>query len=125
MLIYEISVFFSTDLWTWSLLKDNPSHQCPTWTVTQDSDIHRHRQDTPVLLPVKPRVPPTSPVATSMANSTTTAVKVLGAPGPAGRSSPEGSQVSSLSSFKMYFESGAGLGLVAILQIQRNSKKEV
>uniref|UniRef100_A0A8D2ZYY1 Transcription initiation factor TFIID subunit 12 n=2 Tax=Scophthalmus maximus TaxID=52904 RepID=A0A8D2ZYY1_SCOMX len=29
----------------------------------------------------------------SMANSTTAAVKVLGAPGPAGRSSPEGSQV--------------------------------
>uniref|UniRef100_A0A4W6DBC9 Transcription initiation factor TFIID subunit 12 n=2 Tax=Lates calcarifer TaxID=8187 RepID=A0A4W6DBC9_LATCA len=37
--------------------------------------------------------PSTFPVATSMANSTTTAVKALGAPGPAGRSSPEGSQV--------------------------------
>uniref|UniRef100_A0A3Q3E8Z8 Transcription initiation factor TFIID subunit 12 n=2 Tax=Labrus bergylta TaxID=56723 RepID=A0A3Q3E8Z8_9LABR len=34
----------------------------------------------------------TVPVATRMANSTTTAVKVMN-PGPAGRSSPEGSQV--------------------------------
>uniref|UniRef100_A0A8D0A3Z7 Transcription initiation factor TFIID subunit 12 n=1 Tax=Sander lucioperca TaxID=283035 RepID=A0A8D0A3Z7_SANLU len=46
-----------------------------------------------IFLPVvKLQSPSTLPVATSMANSTATAVKV-GTPGPAGRSSPEGSQV--------------------------------
>uniref|UniRef100_G3PLL3 Transcription initiation factor TFIID subunit 12 n=1 Tax=Gasterosteus aculeatus aculeatus TaxID=481459 RepID=G3PLL3_GASAC len=40
-----------------------------------------------------PPPPTTFLVATSMANSIPAAVKVIGTPGPAGRSSPEGSQV--------------------------------
>uniref|UniRef100_A0A8C2WY71 Transcription initiation factor TFIID subunit 12 n=1 Tax=Cyclopterus lumpus TaxID=8103 RepID=A0A8C2WY71_CYCLU len=42
---------------------------------------------------LKHQSPSAFPMATSMANSTGTAVKVVGTPGPAGRTSPEGSQV--------------------------------
>lgn len=68
---------------------DNLSHLCPSWTVTLRLDHTR-----------KPFPPPTTfLVATSMANSIPAAVKVIGTPGPAGRSSPEGSQVSCLCQF--------------------------
>uniref|UniRef100_A0A3Q0SJA1 Transcription initiation factor TFIID subunit 12 n=2 Tax=Heroini TaxID=318529 RepID=A0A3Q0SJA1_AMPCI len=52
----------------------------------------RDRPATTVLPPVKLQSLSTFSVATSMANSTVTVVKGM-PPGPAGRSSPEGSQV--------------------------------
>lgn len=68
----------------------NPSYPCSSWTL----DTNGHIQ-TSVLPPVKLQSSSTFPVATSMANSTTSAMKIM-PPGPAGRSSPEGSQVSLL-----------------------------
>lgn len=68
----------------------NPSYPCSSWTL----DTNGHIQ-TSVLPPVKLQSSSTFPVAISMANSTTSAMKIM-PPGPAGRSSPEGSQVSLL-----------------------------
>lgn len=68
----------------------NPSYPCSPWTL----DTNGHIQ-TSVLPPVKLPSSSAFPVATSMANSTTSAMKIM-PPGPAGRSSPEGSQVSPL-----------------------------
>lgn len=71
------------------LVNVHPSYMCLSDTITL---VYRNRQ-TSVLAFVKLLNRSASPVAISMANSTTTVMKVM-TPGPAGRSSPEGSQVS-------------------------------
>lgn len=83
--------FFNPDLQTWSLLKDNPLLLFTSWTRRTHTHIYAKTRHSSF---VKLQSLFIFPVATSMANSTTTAIKILTAPGPAGRSSPEGSQVS-------------------------------
>lgn len=78
--------------WTFSFQiygPGNPSYPCPPWTFDTNGYIQ-----TSALPPVKLPSSSAFPVATTMANSTTSAMKIM-PPGPAGRSSPEGSQVSS------------------------------
>lgn len=71
------------------LVNVHPSYLCLSDTI---SLVYRNRQ-TPVFAFVELLNSSAFPVAISMANSTTTVMKVM-TPGPAGRSSPEGSQVS-------------------------------
>ncbi|KAG7216893.1 hypothetical protein INR49_001547 [Caranx melampygus] len=60
-------------------------HVCPLWVVAVTQRRHKSLKSC--------ETPESLHFPCSMANSTTTAVKSLGGPGPAGRSSPEGSQV--------------------------------